>query len=212
MAEKSFWSDIKNKEWFSNFFFYYGKYIIVLIVFIIIFAGAAYSCTKKEVYDCEIYYISDQHLESKAFTGLENELKKVVDDVDGTQGVKVGVYDFTVVPENAAVSDVDLYIESKVHMEIATGHGYLYIMNELWKDYCVNNDIMEDISSYTGETAPVYCCEISNNTLLNNLGIKNEEKLYIGIRKLNNDRVDDTVEVKKQNNAKKVFEYILKNN
>ena len=36
MAEKSFWSNNKDKEWFSNFLFYYGKYISVVIVFIAI--------------------------------------------------------------------------------------------------------------------------------------------------------------------------------
>ena len=211
MAEKSFWSDKKDKEWFSNFFFYYGKYIIVAIIFIIIFVCATVSCVQKPEYDLEIYYMSDQHLESVMFDNLENELVKIIDNADGKQGEKVYFHDFTVVPENAVTSDVDLYMASKVHAEIASGHGYLYIMNEQWKDYCVNNEVMEDISAYTGGNGPIYSVEVTDNKLLTNLGIKNDGKLYIGVRMINYDRVGDKVEVKKHKNALKSLQYILKN-
>lgn len=211
MAEKSFWSDKKDKEWFSNFFFYYGKYIIAVIILIIIIVWAAVSCVQKTEYDLEIYYMSDQHLESKVFDNLENELKKVSNDADGKQGVQVCFHDFTVVPEKAATSDVDLYMESKVHAEVASGHGYLYIMNEEWKDYCVNNEVMEDISSITGDQEPVYCFEVTDNKILNDLGIKNDGKLYVGVRMLNNDRQNNKVEIKRHNNALKSLQYILEN-
>ena len=211
MSEKSFWSNKKDKEWFSNFFFYYGKYIIAAIILIIIVVWATVSCVQKTEYDLEIYYMSDKHLGSKMFDNLENELKKVSKDADGKQGIQICFHDFTVVPENAATSDIDLYMTSKVHAEVASGHGYLYIMNEEWKDYCVNNEVMEDISSYTGEQGPVYSYEVTDNKILNDLGIKNDGKLYIGVRMLNVDRRDDKVEVKRHNNALKSLQYILEN-
>ena len=33
MAEKSFWGNKKDKEWFANFFHYYGIYVVILIFF-----------------------------------------------------------------------------------------------------------------------------------------------------------------------------------
>lgn len=212
MAEKSFWSYKKDKEWFMNFFFYYGKFIIATLVIIAIITWAAVSCTRKVEYDCEIYYMSDKHFESKVFDGVEKALEDVVDDADGKQGVKVVFNDFTVVPENAATSDIDLIMQSKVHAEIAEGSGYLYVMNEEWKEYCENSGLMEDISKYTGEESPCYSFEITDNKFFNDLGVKDPgNKLYIGIRILNNNRLDDKVEINRNNNAVKVLKYIIEN-
>lgn len=212
MAEKSFWSNKKDKEWFSNFLFYYGKYIIVVIVFIAIIIWATVSCVQKTEYDCEIYYMADTHFESKIYDNVENELKKVLDDADGKQGVQVCFNDFTVVPEDAITSDIDLYMTSKVHAEIAAGHGYLYVMNDQWKEYCENSGLMEDISKYTGDSSPVYSFEITDNTFLNELGVKDNGRLYIGVRMLNNDRLDEKLEINRHNNAIKALKYIIENN
>lgn len=212
MAEKSFWSDKKDREWVSNFFFYYGKYIIAALVLIIIIVCAAVSCVQKIEYDCEIYYMSDKHFESKVFDNVENALKDVVDDADGKQGVHVCFSDYTVVPESAATSDIDLYMTSKVHAEIAEGHGYIYVMNDQWREYCENSGLMEDISVYTGEEGPVYSYEITDNKFLNELGVKDNGKLYVGIRMLNNNRLDNKIEINRHKNAIKVLQYIIENN
>lgn len=212
MAEKSFWGNKKDKEWFANFFHYYGKYIVVLLFFVAVAWVGIDSCNKKIDYDLEVYYMADQHFESKVFDNVENALKGIVEDADGKKGVQVSFNDFTVVPEDAATSDVDLYMTSKVHAEIAEGHGYLYVMNDQWNEYCENSGLMEDISVYTGEEGPVYSFEITDNAFLNNLGVKYDGKLYIGVRMLNNDRKDDEVEITKHNNAIKALKYIIENN
>jgi len=212
MAEKSFWGNKKDKEWFANFFHYYGIYIIVLIFFALVAWWGIDSCNKKINYDCEIYYMADKHFESNVYDNVENALKDVVDDADGKQGVQIVFNDYTVVPEDAITSDIDLYITSKIHAEIAEGHGYLYVMNDQWNEYCKNSGLMEDISMYTGEEGPVYSHEVTDNTFLNSLGVKGNGKLYIGIRMLNNDRKDDKVEITRHNNAVKVLKYIIENN
>lgn len=211
MAEKSFWGNKKDKEWFFNFFYYYGKYIIVALVLIAIIICAAVSCNRKTVYDCEIYYMSDTHFESKVFDNVEKALEDVVDDADGKQGVQVAFSDFTVVPDSGATSDIDLYMTAKVQAEIAEGDGYLYVMNEEWKDFCESSGLMEDISKYTGEESPFYSFEITDNKFLNELGVKDDQKLYVGIRMLNNNRLDDKIEINKHNNAIKVLKYIIEN-
>ena len=212
MAEKSFWSDKKDKEWISNFLFYYGKYIIAAILLIIIIVWATVSCVQKIEYDCEIYYMSDSHFESKVYDNVENALKDVVADANGRQGVQIVFSDYTVVPENAVSSDIDLVMTSKIHAEIAAGHGYLYIMNEQWNEYCVNSGLMEDISAYTGEPGPVYSYEVTDNAFLNELGVKNKGKLYAAVRMLNNDRLNNKLEINRHNNAIKVLKYIIENN
>lgn len=212
MAEKSFWNDKKDKEWFANFFFYYGIYIAIGIGLILMLIWPVVSCVNKVEYDCEIYYMADKHFESKVYDNVENALVDVVDDANGKQGVHVSFSDFTVVPEAAATSDIDLYMTSKIHAEIASGHGYLYVMNDQWNEYCKNSGLMEDISKYTGEEGPVYFYEVTDNAFLNNLGVKYDGKLYVGLRMLNNDRLDNEVEIARHNNAIKVLKYIIENN
>ena len=212
MAEKSFWGNKKDKEWFANFFHYYGMYIAVLLFFVVLALWGIDSCNKKIDYDCEIYYMADKHFESKVYDNVENVFKDIVDDADGRKGVHVSFSDFTVVPENAATSDIDLYMTAKIHAEIAEGHGYLYVMNDQWKEYCENSELMEDISVYTGEEGPVYSYEITDNEFMNKLGVVGVGKLYVGVRMLNNNRKDNQVEITRHNNAINVLKYIIENN
>lgn len=211
MAEKSFWGEKKDAEWLSNFFFYYGKYVIVLIILIAMLVVCCVSCSKKVDYDFEMYYISDKHFESSVFDNVENALKDVVDDVDGRHGTVVSFNDYTAVSEQVITSDVDMVMTSKIHVEIAEGHGYLYIMNEEWANFCTEGELLEDISKYTGDEGPCYFTEVTDNKFLNDMGVKDNGRLYAGIRILNYDRTDDRKEIAKHNNAYKAFEYILKN-
>ena len=211
MAEKSFWSYKKDKEWFMNFLFYYGKYLIVLIVIAAIIVTCCISCAKRVVYDFEMFYLSDKHFDSRVFDNVENALVDVVDDVDGKNGTVVSFNDYTAVPEDAVVSDIDMVMTSKIHVEVAEGHGYLYIMNEDWVKFCVDGELLEDISKYTGDESPCYYTEITDNKFLNDLGVKNNGRLFAGIRVINYDRMSDDAEIKRHDNAFKALEFILKN-
>ena len=211
MAEKSFWGEKKDLEWFSNFFYYYGKFILVFVLLAIIVVIGCISCMNKMEYDCELYYMSDKHFMSKVFDNVENALSDVIDDVDGKHGNVVAFHDYTSVAKEDVSNDVDLYISSKVHMDIATGRGYLYIMNENWYNFCQKGELLEDISEFTGDEQPVYCFEVTDNKFLNDLGVVDNGKLYIGLRGLNYDRLDDEDEIKRHNNAKKVLKYIIDN-
>ena len=211
MAEKSFWSEKKDKEWVANFFFYYTKHIIVILVLIAIVVWGCISCARKVEYDFEMFYLSDKHFDSKVFDNVEQALTDVVDDVDGKHGTVVSFNDYTAVPENAVTSDIDMVMTSKIHVEVAEGHGYLYIMNEDWVKFCVDGGLLEDISEYTGDETPCYFVEVTDNKLLNDLGVKNNGKLYAGIRVLNYGRMNDEIEIKRHKNAIKALQYIIKN-
>lgn len=211
MAEKSFWGEKKDLEWFSNFFFYYGKAIAFFLLLVAIVAVCCISCIKRVEYDCEIYYLSDKHFMTKVFDNVENALTDVVDDIDGKHGKVVEFVDSTAVSKDDVSNDMDLFMNSKNHMQIATGTGYLYIMNEEWYNYCYKGELLEDISEFTGDEQPVYCFEVTDNKFLNDLGVKDNGKLYVGLRLLNNDRLDDKIEISRHNNAKKVLKYIIEN-
>ena len=211
MAEKSFWGEKKNLEWFSKFIYYYGKFIIVFIVLAVIVTIGCISCVRKVEYDCEIYYLSDTHFMSEVYDNVENALTDVIDDVDGKDGKIVAFHDYTAVSKDAVSNDIDLVMTSKIHMEVANGNGYLYVMNEEWYNFCNENELLEDISEFTGDTEPVYCFELTENQFLNNLGVENNGKLYVGLRCMNYDDLEDEKHINKYNNAKKVIKYIIEN-
>lgn len=211
MAEKSFWGEKKDLEWVSNFFFYYGKFIIGFLVLVVVVVVGCISCINKVEYDCELYYMSDKHFMSTVFDNVENALTDVIDDIDGKHGPVVAFQDYTVVSKEDVSTDIDLAITSKIHMEIVTGSGYVYIMNEDWYKFCYESELLEDISQYTGDDEPVYCFEVTDNKFLNDLGVKDNGKLYIALRSLNYDRLEDQDEINKHNNAKKVIKYIIDN-
>ena len=77
--------------------------------------------------------------------------------------------------------------------------------------FCYESELLEDISQYTGDDEPVYCFEVTDNKFLNDLGVKDNGKLYIALRSLNYDRLEDQDEINKHNNAKKVIKYIIDN-
>lgn len=211
MAEKSFWGGKKDLEWFSNFFFYYGKFIIAFLVLAFIIVVCCISCVNKVEYDCEIYYMSDKHFMSKVFDNVENALTDVIDDVDGKHGNVVAFHDYTAVTKDAISNDIDMVMTSKIHMEVAGGSGYLYIMSEEWYNFCHKGELLEDISQYTGDKEPVYCFEVTDNKFLNDLGVKDNGRLYVGLRCMNYDKMNDEDEIIKHNNAKKVLKYIIDN-
>lgn len=212
MAEKSFWGEKKDREWFSNFLFYYGKFIIVFIILAIIVVCSCISCANKVEYDCELYYMSDKHFSSDVFDNVENALVDVVDDIDGKDGTVVAFHDYTAVTKNAVSNDVDMVMTSKIHVEIAGGHGYLYVMNEEWYNFCYDGELLDDISQYTGDSEPTYCFEVTDNKFLNDLGVKDNGRLYVALRGLNYSDLDNEEEINRHNNAIKVLKYIIENN
>ena len=84
-------------------------------------------------------------------------------------------------------------------------------MNEEWYNFCHDGELLEDISSYTGDKQPVYCFEVTDNRFLNDMGVKDNGRLFVGLRGMNYDKLDDEDEINKHKNAKRVLKYIIDN-
>ncbi len=207
MAEKSFWKEKKDAEWISNFFFYYKKHLIAFIFILFIFLYGCVSCMNKINYDLEIYYVSDKYIDTEAFGKAEKQFAEVVDDVDGKDGKAVLFNDFAISED----SDYQMItaMNMKIQVEFAEGNGYLYFANDYWADFCSKSEFMEDISKYTGDDSPCYFVDVSDNKMLNELGIKHDGKIYVGVRILSDKHTNDEERIKKHDNAIAVLKYIL---
>lgn len=211
MADKSFWREKKDKNWISNFFFYYSKHLIFFCLLTALIVYGCFSCSKKIDYDLEIYYMGEQYLSLEAFDNVEKEFANVIDDLDGKDGITVSFNDYTIVSGNDDTAERDMVMVLKINSEVAEGEGYLYFMNDDWLKFCMDNEVLEDISKYTGDSEPCYFMEINDNTLLNNLGVITDGNLYVGVRILNDNRKDNEIQINKYNNAIKALKYIIEN-
>ena len=211
MAEKSFWNEKKDKEWFSNFLFYYSKHMIAIVFVVIIVVGSCISCANRVEYDLEMYYLSDKNISNKVFDNATQTFSKVIDDIDAEHGKVAFVHNLTIYTDNTANAQMNMAMTMKAFAEMSEGNGYLYIMNEDWKNYCEEDGLLGDISKYTGNAEPHYALEITDNKLMNDLGVKIDGKLYVGVRVLNSDRSKDKMHILRHNNAIKALQYIIEN-
>ncbi len=202
MAEKSFWSDKKDIKWFANLWYYYKKVFFISIAVILIIVYGVISCARTVDYDLLMYYFGSTHLNSETFDDAARYFEGVLEDADGKGGVNVLCNNLTSVEAPEAATEIDMVMQSKIHIEIAEGDGYLYIMTKKWLDYCTESDLLEDVSEYIGADEAVYAIEITDNKLMDEFGFSgSEEALYVGVRALNNNRIGKTLHEKKQANA-----------
>ncbi len=211
MADKSFLSEKKDKEWFSNFFFYYGKYVIAGTLLLLFLIYGLVTCINRTEYDLEMYYFAGKSLELSAFDNVEKNLSDVVDDIDGKQGVNVAFSDYSIDYDDITAAEMNTSLYMKIQAELSYGDGYLYIMNDKWLKFCSDAELLQDISQYTGDDSPCYYVEVTDNKLLNDLGVKCSEKLYAGVRILDNDRKNKELYINRHKNALKVIKYIIEN-
>lgn len=202
MAEKSFWSEKKDIKWFANLWYYYKKVFFVSIAVILIIVYGVISCARTVDYDLQMYYFGSTHLNSAVFDDTEKYFEGVLNDVDLKHGVNVLCSNLAAVEAPEAATEIDMVMQSKIHIEIAEGDGYLYIMTKNWLDYCLESELLEDVSGYIGADEAVYAVEITDNALMGELGFSaSEDALYVAVRALNNNRIGKSSHEQKQANA-----------
>lgn len=212
MADKSFLKEKKDAKWFANFWYYYKNAFLVGLIVVALALYGCVSCARTVDYDFEMYYFGFTTLSDEVFDKAEKYFSEYANDVDGKDGVNVSCVNLRSVDDENISGEIDYAMNSKIQIEIAEGEGYFYLMPESWAKYCVENELMEDISYLTGDENAVYVVDVTENPILNSLGFKTDEKLYAGVRMLNNNRVGKDKYENKHNNALKIIKYLISKN
>ena len=211
MADKSFWSEKKDKTWLKNFWFYYGKMVIIGAIVAGLLIYGVVSCARTVDNDLLVYYMGSEHLDTEVYESTGKAFVELIDDADGKHGENALCIDMVISDNNEQATEMDMMMNTKVQIEMAEGDGYLYIMSQKMYDYCMQMEILEDISKYTGDETVTYGIQINDNKLMQSLGYETEQPLYMGVRVQNKNRVGKEIFEIKYNNAVKVIQYVYNN-
>ena len=211
MADKSFWSEKKDKTWLKNFWFYYGKMVIISACVLAIVICGVVSCARTIDHDLLVYYMGSEHLAPEVYENTGKAFVELIDDADGKHGKNAMCLDMVISDSSEQPTEMDMVMHTKVQIEMAEGDGYLYIMSQKMYDYCMQMEVLEDISKYTGDETSTYGIQINDNKLMQSLGYTTEQPLYMGVRVQNQNRIGKEIFETKYNNAVKVIQYVYNN-
>ena len=211
MAEKSFWSEKKDKTWLKNFWFYYGKIVMIAVAVGVLLIYGFVSCARTVDNDLIVYYMGSEHLVPEVYENTGKAFVELIDDADGKHGENAICIDMVIPENNEQATEMDMMMYTKVQIELAEGDGYLYIMSQKMYNYCMQMEVLEDLSKYTGDQTSTYGIQINDNKLMQSLGYTTEEPLYMGVRVQKKDRAGKEIFEIKYNNAVKVIQYVYNN-
>lgn len=206
MAEKSIWQHKKDAKWFLDFWYYYKKHVLAGVLVLICIVATVISCARKVNYDLEMYCFDSGAIQPDALEAISADFESVIVDADKKDGKNVFCWNIPLVAENKTVGENSS--KTKIILELAQGKGYLFFMNQEIYDFCLENNILEDISAYVGEEEPVYAVDVTENEFLRSKGFLPAEKIYMAARVINKNNQDDEFNEIKHKNALKVIEYM----
>ena len=180
MADKSFFSDKKDKEWAANFWYYYKYRMIFIAVFAAMIAFGAAQCANSVIYDLSVIYYSKAPLS-------EDDLERLTDKFSGYL-------------DGAAVHIAHSITPHQFLMEMGAGEAYLYITDEDIFTRFADENQFEDISDITGGKAPVYGMPFLMDT--------EGSPLIASVKVIVKARAGSEMETNRQENAKKVMRKI----
>lgn len=210
MADKSFWSDKKDRKWLSNFWYYYRFSIFGIGFALILIIVTIVQCATSVTPDLSVSIASTYSFSKNITDNMEKAFSKYIDDIDGKDGVVTNVLSIDI-SSGEITSEYEIANAQKLFLEMTAGESYLYIMDIDIFEKNGNNEFFIDISDITGDKEPTYYVDVTNNKFLNNLGFKPKKNVYAGIHAIYGDRKNTDYEKEKQANATKALKAILKN-
>lgn len=210
MADKSFWSEKKDKKWWGNFWFYYRTRILIIIVFLFFSVLGLKQCMTSVIPDLSVAIASTEGVPSQVTDAMEREFSKIASDVNGKDGVAVSILTMPL-PAGKGATEYELGNVQQLFLELAAGESYLYLMDRDQFLVCVEGQMFEDISSLTRDGEPVYYVNINDSEYLKSMGFAAKKAaVCAGVRKIPESRLEFAGEKEKQENAFKILKEILK--
>lgn len=209
MSEKSFIHDKKDLKWFSNLWYHYKLPIILGAFALFVIIGTVSSVLNAVDYDLEIAWFTSGYKSDSVSDYAAKSLEDKVKDADGKDGVVTYCHNYYYDVDSEVKTEIEIASATKIQLELTTGEAYLYIFDEFWLESAKEYQVLDDISSLTGDSEEVYAVDITDTDFIKSSGLNSEKKMYAGIRKLDSKREKDEVYNIKHQNAKDALKYIL---
>ena len=210
MADKSFWSEKKDKSWWQNFWFYYRFRIIGAVIALAFVLVGIKQCVTRVTPDLSVSIAVAHGIPDEVISGMENSFAEVIDDIDGKNGVVADVYTVDL-PSGGVSNGFEVNSAQQLFLEMAAGESYLYIMDRDRFVASRNSGIFTDISDITDGDEPTYYIDVTGNKYLESLGFKTDYTVCAGVRNIPESRKKMKNEDKKQENALKLLKKIVEN-
>ncbi len=216
MADKSFWSDKKDKVWLKNFWYYYRVHVLVSFAVILVLVFTVRDCMLRIDPDLSINCISSSFITDEAANNIKEYFTPMITDADGQDGQALAFVQHNVTdPENGGDPQMAMAIQQAIMLELAVGESYLYILDENYYQRFKENEILLDLSEVADLPKDTYSVEIQNNKLFNELvGYEIAEPLHMCIRVLTQSVKEKDIPIMKlhQENAAKILNEFIKQN
>ncbi len=215
MADKSFWSDKKDKTWLKNFWYYYRIHVIVGIIAIIVLGFTIHDCATRIDPDISADYIGRLSFSDDKIEAFKQYFAAMIKDADGKSGCNVGFVQHTVVDtEKGGDAQMAMAISQAIMIEMSVGESYLYFIGDEYIKQFEDAEILCDVSDLTGGEKGTHYVDVSKNKLFCKLFGEYDVPVYMCVREI-------TGSVNKKNlpkaqimqdNAKVIFSEFLKEN
>jgi len=196
MPNTSFWSDKKDKEWWSNFWFYYKYKLLFGGLFILLMAVGIAQCATNIIPDLTVTYAGTQSIDDELYDKITGLFSAYIDDIDGKGGRYVELL------------RMNPMLTMELMTELEAGESYLFILDERAFNGYAGQGRFVDISDITGGGAPVYGIPLKGNQKLAGTGLNVRVNLYAAVRIITDSRKDMRSEPEKQQNALKVISFL----
>jgi len=215
MADKSFWSDKKDRVWLKNFWYYYRVHVLVSIAVILVLVFTVRDCMLRIEPDISIDFIASSYITDEASTKIEEYFQPIIKDADGEDGQVVSFVQHNVIDtENGGDPQMAMAIQQAIMLELAVGESYLYILDDTHFGHFKDNEILLDLSEVTDLPEGTYSIDLQDNKLFSELtGVSYTEPLHLCVRVITQSiKEKDLPEMQThQNNAISILNEFYKN-
>ncbi len=214
MADKSFWSEKKDFEWFKNFIYYYKIHIIVVLFLIVATVYTVTTIVNQVDPDISIDIYGGVYMEPETNQKFKEYFSTIVNDIDGKNGKVVDVVQRMQSSLMGNDVEVEQAIGQSIMIELTVGESYVYIVNEEYLDDFENSGVLLDLSTIQPELQKgTLSLRIDDNELLKHFAGGVTEPIYLCVRDVTPAVRDSQLE--KANamceNAKIIFKEFYKN-
>ena len=214
MADKSFWSEKKDSEWFKNFIYYYKIHIIVILFLIVSIVYTVNTIVNQVNPDISIDFFGGIYMEQDANSKFKNYFSTIINDIDGKDGKVVTTVQRMQTSLMGDDSEIEQALAQALMIELTVGESYLYIVNDYYLNDFENSGVLLDLSTIQPELeAGTLSFKIDDNELLKHFADTATEPLYLCVRDVTPAVRESQLEKAQAmcENAKLIFKEFYKN-
>ncbi len=202
------------KEWWEHFWEYYKLHTIVALAILGLCLSTIIQIASKVESDMVLTLAGEAIISQENQDEIAKRLSDAIGDGNDDGKIRATIQDLSMAKSDAADLEFAYAVENRLQLELATGEGYLYIMDYDKADQYLSMDGGEELFLPSAQWADgnfghdklltynntPYAVSLADSQILAELGIDAND-LYVLIRRERSDEANDKSIEKLQENA-----------